>query len=331
MAVFSKKLSSTTSFDCRWYFIGFLLITMILSACGDDESSAAAAASEEKSALPSYESNSNNLSNSYSIYWVGSFPSAEYISNPEYLWVFYNTTNGCSYIYTQSGWNLFAGQGCDGRGTSTSNVGAETNPAQTDPAQSVVPGTTDIIYGNDGKNGVDGKDGKDGRDGVDGKDGKDGLNGRDGVDGKDGKDGRDGVDGKDGEGSFVFVKSEEEEEDGIAYDVKSYAQLEAGNPYFYSYYKFYFVEDFLAKTYVCYHTIANLNSVMISYLDFSEEDCREAAYIKTYSSDGFVLSSVQQVYSLNMNIKSVYIYYPSSTVVHYLGQYQDGKLVSAIE
>ncbi len=91
------------------------------------------------------------------IVWKGSFASADEIENPEYLWAYYNTTDGCSYIYDGEKWTLLASSG---------------------------------------KNGLDGKDGTNGKDGLDGKDGtngKDGLDGKNGLDSKNGTDGTDGV------------------------------------------------------------------------------------------------------------------------------------------
>ncbi|SEQ72739.1 Listeria/Bacterioides repeat-containing protein [Treponema bryantii] len=78
------------------------------------------------------------------IVWKGSFASADEIENPEYLWAYYNTTDGCSYIYDGEKWTLLAASG---------------------------------------KDGIDGHDGIDGKDGIDGEDGTDGTNGTDGTDG----------------------------------------------------------------------------------------------------------------------------------------------------
>ena len=43
-----------------------------------------------------------------SIVWVGAFASADEIENPQYLWAYYNTTDGCSYIYDGEKWTLLA-------------------------------------------------------------------------------------------------------------------------------------------------------------------------------------------------------------------------------
>lgn len=103
------------------------------------------------------------------IVWKGSFASADEIENPEYLWAYYNTTDGCSYIYDGEKWTLLASSG---------------------------------------KNGLDGKDGTNGKDGLDGKDGtngKDGLDGKNGTDGKNGLDSKNGIDGTDGVNARVVI------------------------------------------------------------------------------------------------------------------------------
>ena len=43
-----------------------------------------------------------------SINWFGELPSDSAVENPKYLDAYYNTTNGCSYIYTGSKWELLA-------------------------------------------------------------------------------------------------------------------------------------------------------------------------------------------------------------------------------
>ncbi|MBQ9206344.1 MAG: InlB B-repeat-containing protein [Treponema sp.] len=74
-----------------------------------------------------------------SIVWKGSFASADEIENPQYLWAYYNTTDGCSYIYDGEKWTLLTSAG---------------------------------------KNGADGLDGQNGTDGTNGTDGSDGTNGK---------------------------------------------------------------------------------------------------------------------------------------------------------
>ncbi len=46
-----------------------------------------------------------------SIIWKGSFPDASALSTPQYLWAYFNTTDGCSYIYDGENWTLLASAG----------------------------------------------------------------------------------------------------------------------------------------------------------------------------------------------------------------------------
>ena len=238
-------------------------------------------------------------SNSPSITWIGEYSGSEYIANPQYLWVYYNTTDGCSYIFTQAGWGLLAHGGANGLNGVDGKNGIDGRDGVDGKDGTDGRDGVDGRDGTDGLDGVNGRDGTDGRDGVDGKDGtdgRDGVDGKDGTDGRDGVDGKDGVDGNDGENgsvgndAYVHIRTTEEIEDGVTYRVESYAQLEAGSAYFYTYYKFYFLEDTLKKSYVCYHTVANVSHPEVAYWDFREAySAMEPEYIKTYS-DGYVSS-----------------------------------------
>ena len=53
--------------------------------------------------------------NGEGITWMGSLPSDSSIVNPQYMYAYYNTTNGCSYINTGSTWVLLAKAGADGQ------------------------------------------------------------------------------------------------------------------------------------------------------------------------------------------------------------------------
>jgi hypothetical protein len=53
-----------------------------------------------------------------SIIWKGAFSSSDEIENPEYLWAYYNTEDGCSYIYDGEKWVLLAGKKEDSAGSS---------------------------------------------------------------------------------------------------------------------------------------------------------------------------------------------------------------------
>ena len=49
-----------------------------------------------------------------SIIWKGSHASSSEIDNPQELWAYYNTTDGCSYIYNGTTWDLLASKGDQG-------------------------------------------------------------------------------------------------------------------------------------------------------------------------------------------------------------------------
>ena len=54
-----------------------------------------------------------------SIVWKGSFAAASEISNPKKLDAYFNTTYGCSYIYTGTEWTLLAKAGANGAGSTS--------------------------------------------------------------------------------------------------------------------------------------------------------------------------------------------------------------------
>lgn len=79
-----------------------------------------------------------NGNDGVSINWLGSFDDASKIEKPKYLDAYFNTKDGCSYIYDGTKWTLLAKSGANG---------------------------------SDGKNGDKGTDGTNGTNGTDGKDG----------------------------------------------------------------------------------------------------------------------------------------------------------------
>ena len=72
------------------------------------------------------ESESSSGSSNTGIVWKGSFESADELGNPEYLWAFYNTTDGCSYIYDGEKWTLLASGGT-GAGSARTYIRYELN------------------------------------------------------------------------------------------------------------------------------------------------------------------------------------------------------------
>ena len=47
-----------------------------------------------------------------SIVWKGSFDSEDKLKNPQYLWAYFNTKDGCSYIYDGKEWTLIMNTLC---------------------------------------------------------------------------------------------------------------------------------------------------------------------------------------------------------------------------
>ncbi len=165
-----------------------------------------------------------------SLVWKGSFESSEVseLASPKTGWAYFNTTDGCSYIYDGTQWTLLARSGekgkdgidgidgKDGRdgidgtngkdGTSITWLGEKASAPENPELYNAYYNTTDgcsYIWNGDewnllskaGAKGADGKDGENGKDGRDGIDGKDGRDGVDGTNGTNGNDGRDGIDG----------------------------------------------------------------------------------------------------------------------------------------
>ena len=114
-----------------------------------------------------------------SIVWLGSYPNAEQFEEPKIMWAYHNTSDGCSYIYTDNGWELLARKGDDGVSGSgdggiqwLGSYSAATeiqNPVAlsayyntSDGCSYIYNGTRWILLAKAGKNGLNGTDGTDG-------------------------------------------------------------------------------------------------------------------------------------------------------------------------
>lgn len=82
---------------------------------------------------------------------------------------------------------------------------------------------------------------------------------QDGKDGADGKAGKDGADftpdetAKQPDSSMVYVGESSETIDGVTYTVKAYADVYGESEYFYTYYKFYYLEGKVRRVYEFHH------------------------------------------------------------------------------
>lgn len=132
--------------------------------------------------------------------WLGSSESAP--ENPKKHGAYFNTQDGCYYIWTGEKWVSLAGA-TGNTGSSITWKGSLAQAPEDPQLYWAYYNTTDecsyIWTGENwdfiSKSGLDGTNGSNGADGSDGTNGEDGTDGKDGVDGEDGKDGIDGIDG----------------------------------------------------------------------------------------------------------------------------------------
>ncbi len=121
-----------------------------------------------------------------SLVWLGSYANADDIEEPQNLWAYFNTSDGCSYIYTENGWQLFARKGSDGA-TSSSTTGITWLGSFEDEYELPEPNPLDAYY-NESTGSSYIYNGsvwillaRAGYDGADGQNGSNGTNGRDGT------------------------------------------------------------------------------------------------------------------------------------------------------
>lgn len=94
----------------------------------------------------------------------------------------------------------------------------------------------------------------------------------------------------DGTSRYVYLGTSEETVDSKVYTVKSYADVNVDEPYFYTYYKYYYMDGNLRRVYTFYHDSLVFLDVM--YSDFMEHFCTEGCSykIREYREDGSVFS-----------------------------------------
>ena len=218
----------------------------------------------------------------YLITWKGSLETAP--SEPEAGWAYYNITTKKSYVFDGVYWQILAQDGADG----VSSVNEETTT--TDSGYLIIwKGSLEITpsepeagwayYNTEDKKSYiyDGSSwqilAQDGEDGADAPLDDETSNSKD--------------------NSFVFMGESFEEIDGIAYNVKSYASVYALEPYFYTYYKYYYLNNKLRRACVIYHNHgADLD---YTYLEFVEHRCNYcSSYIYIYNENGKLVENIQQ-------------------------------------
>lgn len=92
-----------------------------------------------------------------------------------------------------------------------------------------------------------------------------------------GADNTNGISTKDN--SLIFIGEETEDVDGTSYNVKSYA-LVYGSPYFYKYFKFYYLEEALKQVVVYYHLEGSC--LDYKYTEFEEHYCHPTNEVERY-------------------------------------------------
>ena len=76
--------------------------------------------------------------------------------------------------------------------------------------------------------------------------------------------------------SLVYIKETSETVDSVSYKVKNYADVYVDDPYFYTYYKLYYLDDNLRRLHVYYHGFMCERDY--KYTDFIDHVCSDRIY-----------------------------------------------------
>lgn len=107
---------------------------------------------------------------------------------------------------------------------------------------------------------------------------------------------------------MVYIGESTEEIDGKTYVVKSYADVDVAEPYFYTYYKKYYWDNKLRRLYTFYHGIGS--ALDYEYTQFREHLCGGTLgswTVLTYSEEGNIETSTH--YSREVFYNYEYTYY----------------------
>lgn len=169
-----------------------------------------------------------------SITWLGTFDSAPL--SPLIGYAYYNSTAGASYIYDGMVWQQISKDGIDETSDTITVSGYlitwkgsySSAPANPKAGWAYYNTTAKKSYIYDGSSWQ--------------------IIARDGADGNSSSSG--GTGGSPSDNSLVYIGESAEEIDGATYIVKSYASIYATEPYFYTYYKYYYLNTILRRAYV---------------------------------------------------------------------------------
>ena len=142
--------------------------------------------------------------------------------------------------------------------------------------------------------------------------------------------------------NLVFISQGNETVDSVEYLVKKYAEVFLDDPYFYDYYKVYYLNDKVRRIYSCQHGIGSQRDY--KYSDFNEAECRKGHSVveyyyfengkkekytsvyydvsgnitqqstETYYESGNIKTS-ENLYNMNMSVFSTYYDIPYDTTI----------------
>ena len=196
--------------------------------------------------------------------WKGELPS--HPNNPEIGWAYYNTTVGKSFIFDGSNWQIMSQDGING--TSIIWKGelpsAPNNPQINWAYYNTTVGCSYIYDGfqwtllaQDGKNSTDEEN-----------------NSSSSIQNN----------------GFIFIKETTETINNTTYIVKCYADVNTDIPYFYIYYKYYYLNNTLRKTYTYSHQLGSC--LNYKYTEFIEHFCYHHSITEYFYDERGVLISL---------------------------------------
>ena len=216
------------------------------------------------------ESLGGNTTVQVSVNWRGSFTSAP--ANPAIGDAYYNSTMKASYIYDGSIWQLISKDGADGTYTYSGTGYLITWKGSFTSAPSN-PSAGWAYYNSSAKKAYV----------------YDGSSWQIMV-----QDGENGSDAESGNSRVVYLGETTETIEGITYTVKSYADVYAEEPYFYTYYKYYYLNNKLRRSYLTYHSAGSVD-LDYKYYEYEEHICGTANTMVTIT-DYYESGKIQNYY-----------------------------------
>ena len=119
--------------------------------------------------------------------------------------------------------------------------------------------------------------------------------------------------------NLVFISQGNETVDSTEYLVKKYAEVFLDDPYFYIYYKVYYLNDKVRRIYSCQHGIGSQRDY--KYSEFNETECRKGHSVSEYYY--YETGKLERNKSMTYNKIGVqatgmdYCYYPSGNMKSY--------------